>query len=133
MPANSVLVRAIRSGPAIPEDSILLSLSASDVLPSPDDRCVNAAVPHPLTARQLQHGTARLIGNVFAHSTRNLDESVSTVGGGIVIMKMVDMTRNTEELAATLSILKDGIRDCWQASEEMERIREPLPSSTLLC
>ncbi len=37
---------------------------------------------------------------------------------------MVDMAETPEELFNTLSILRDLLKDSWQASEEMERIRE---------
>lgn len=122
-PNSSVLVKAIRTGPAIPEENILLSLSASDLLPS-EETVVNAAVPHPYRARQLRHGLARLHGDVQAFSPRHLDDSVSAVGGGAVILKLIDMSHTAEELASSLSILKDLIKDSWRASEEMERIRE---------
>ena len=53
-----------------------------------------------------------------------LDETVSSVGGGTVILKMIDMASTSEELAKTLAIFRDMLRDSWEASEEMERIRE---------
>ncbi|ORY31849.1 hypothetical protein BCR39DRAFT_525741 [Naematelia encephala] len=131
LPANSLLVRAIRQGPAFPEEAILLSLAAGNVLPSrpvdaasaPPSACVNSAVPHPFRARQLRHGTARIVGSISAFEPTPLDDSVSTVGGGVVVLKMVDMAQTTDELSACLSILKDMIKDSWSASEEMERIR----------
>lgn len=54
----------------------------------------------------------------------SLDESVSAVGGGVVLLKMIDLSQTKEELATTLAILRDTIKDSWKASEEMERIRE---------
>lgn len=88
-----------------------------------NDLCVNAAVPHPFRARQLRHGTARFVGNVFPHSASNMDESVSSVGGGTVILKMIDLAQTSEELAMSLNIFRELTRDSWKASEEMERIR----------
>ena len=64
------------------------------------------------------------MGKVTAHSATNLDESISTVGGGILLLKMIDLSQTPEELGAALGILRDSIRDSWAASEEMERIRE---------
>lgn len=123
LPANSVLVRAVRQGPAFAEESILVSLSARDTISSTPDQCVNGAVPHPFRAQQLRHGIAHLVGNVEAFSSTGLDEVVTAVGGGTVILKMVDMAQTTEELVATLGIFRDMIKDSWAASEEMERIR----------
>ncbi|WRT68074.1 uncharacterized protein IL334_005049 [Kwoniella shivajii] len=119
--SNSILVRAIRSGPAIPEDIILLSLAARDYDPSLG-ACINAGVPHPVRAKQLRHGTASLVGNVRPFSAVFLDESTTSVGGGLVLLKLIDLSRTKEELTATLGMLRDMIRDSWAASEEMERI-----------
>jgi hypothetical protein len=60
----------------------------------------------------------------MCHSKPSLDESTSCVGGGTVVLKMIDLSLTSEELAATLGILRDLIKDSWSASEEMERIRE---------
>ncbi|WVQ73417.1 hypothetical protein IAR50_002989 [Cryptococcus sp. DSM 104548] len=120
-PSKSILVRAIRSGHVLPEESIMVSLSARDFDPV-QDACVNAAIPHPYRARQFRYGTANLTGNVRAFRSTSLDESVQAVGGGLVILKMVSMSCTSEELLDTLSILKDTIKDSWLASEEMERI-----------
>ncbi|ODN93441.1 hypothetical protein L198_05306 [Cryptococcus wingfieldii CBS 7118] len=120
-PSNSILVRAIRSGRVLPEESIIVSLSARDYDPT-QDTCVNAAIPHPYRARQLRYGTAKLTGNVRAFRSTCLDESVQAVGGGLVILKMVSMSRTSEELLDTLIVLRDTIKDSWLASEEMERI-----------
>nr|XP_019013052.1 uncharacterized protein I206_02549 [Kwoniella pini CBS 10737]OCF51833.1 hypothetical protein I206_02549 [Kwoniella pini CBS 10737] len=119
--SNSILVRALRSGPAIPEDIIMLSLAARDY-DSTLRACINAGIPHPLRAKQLQHGTARLVGNVSPFSATSLDESASAVGGGLVLLKLVDLSQTKEELVSTLGMFKDLIKDSWSASEEMERI-----------
>ena len=122
VPANSQLARFIRAGPTIPEESIILSLSANNMIS--DDVCVNGSVPHPFRARQLRHGTARLIGNVYPHATMHLDELVSTVGGATVLLNLIEMAQTSAGLCAALNMLKDLIKDSWKASEEMERIRE---------
>ncbi|WWD18748.1 hypothetical protein CI109_103202 [Kwoniella shandongensis] len=119
--SSSILVRAIRAGHTIPEESIILSLAARDYDPT-HDVCVNAGVPHPHRAKQLRHGTVRLFGHVRPFSATSLDESVSAVGGGLVVLKMVDLAKTREELTTTLGILRDMIKDSWEASEEMERI-----------
>jgi hypothetical protein len=122
MPNTSILVKAIRTGMTVPEENILLSLSARDVN-ADGDTITNAAVPHPLRAKQLRHGLAYMTGNLICHRAINLDDAISTVGGGTVILKMIDMAQTAEELATALGILKDLLRDSWSASEEMERIR----------
>ena len=120
-PAHSILVRAIRQGPAFAEESILLSLSAKDV---EGDTCLNSAIPHPYRAKQVRNGTLKMVGDVDTHTAMSLDESVACVGGGTVILKTIDLSNSTDELLIGLGLLRDMIRDCWSASEEMERIRE---------
>lgn len=125
-PVNSILVRAIRQGPVFPEENILLSLSANDMV-SPDDKpdiCVNGAIPHPFRAKQVRNGTVKLVGDIEPYSIKAMDESVSSVGGGTVVLKMIDLSSSSEELAKTLGLLRDMIKDSWTASEEMERIRK---------
>lgn len=65
-----------------------------------------------------------LCGDIRSHTAAALDESVSCVGGGIVMLKLIDLSSSSEELAVTLGMLRDMIRDSWTASEEMERIRK---------
>ncbi|AFR98636.2 hypothetical protein C343_06613 [Cryptococcus neoformans C23] len=120
-PSSSILVRAIRSGYVLPEESIILSLSAKDYDLS-QDVCVNGAIPHPYRAKQLRYGIVKLLGNVQPFKSTNLDESVQAVGGGLVILKMIAISQTKEELLATLGILRDAIKDSWSTSEEMERI-----------
>lgn len=123
-----MLVKAIRTGCAIAEENVLLSLSAKDAYAtdaySALDRCTNGAIPNKSRARQLRQGWVWLEGRVEVFSAANIDETTAAVGGGTVLLKMVDMARNTEELVACLSMLRDVIKDNWAGSEEMERIRE---------
>lgn len=125
---KSMLVKAIRTGPTINEDSIILSVSARDVLSADistsSGQVVNAAVPHQQRAQQLRHGLFTLEGAIEPHQSVNLDEGLEAVGGATVVLKMLDMARTTEEVQAVLSIIRDMTRKGWQASEEMERIRK---------
>ncbi|KAL7420576.1 Beige protein-like 1 [Cryptotrichosporon argae] len=127
LPPNSILVRAIRQGPAIAEENVVVSLSAKDELAPSDARVspravMNAAVPHITRTRAFRHGVASLTGHVFAHAAAALDENLAAVGGGVVALKLVDMAKTPAELVAALTILRDMMRDSWAASEEMERI-----------
>ncbi|GMK59712.1 hypothetical protein CspeluHIS016_0803180 [Cutaneotrichosporon spelunceum] len=126
LPANSQLVRAISSGPAIHEDNIMLSLSAADVLPPApgEEACVlNGAVPHMSHARDFTYARARLAGSTFPYAVEDMDVVVGSVGGGVLVLKLVDMANTPEELRTALGVLWDMLRYSWSASEEMERIR----------
>ena len=97
-------------------------MSAKDVYGT--SNCVNGAFPHPARAKQLRNGTLRLAGQVVPFNGTMLDETVSVVGGGTVILKLIDLCRTPEELRTGLGMLRDLIKDNWAASEEMERIRQ---------
>lgn len=88
------------------------------------DYCVNAAVPHLTRANVARHGKVKLVGDIYFYASHGLDESTQSVGGGTIVLKIIDMAATSEELASGLTILRDMIRDSWTASEEMERIRE---------
>lgn len=127
LPSNSALVRAIRSGPSIAEENIMLSLCSKDALigedGAPGEFVLNGAVTHAFFARDVRYGRAKMVDHVFPFATTSMDEAVSTVGGGVVVLKLIDLAEDSEQLATTLTILQDMIRDSWSASEEMERIR----------
>lgn len=122
LPSNSAVVRAVRTGPAIAEDSIAFSLNAKDTFDGDYDHVLNAAIPHAARARDFKFGRAELHGAVFPFSTVDLDVGITTVGGAVVALKMIDIARTSQELAQTVQILYDMTKDCWQTSEEMERI-----------
>lgn len=106
----------------------MASLCAKDRLPpAPKDKgdfVLNGAIPHSARARDFKYGKAELVGNVYSYSASDLDVAVSTVGGPVVILKLIDLARNAEELETTLGVLHEMLRHSWRASEEMERIRE---------
>lgn len=122
LPSNSVMVRAVRTGPAIPEDSIVFSLNAKNKFDHDVDHVLNAAIPHASRAGDFKFGRAVLHGSSFPFSTVDLDIGITTVGGAVVALKMIDIARTPEELAKTVQVLHDMTRDSWQTSEEMERI-----------
>ncbi|WOO83333.1 Beige 1 [Vanrija pseudolonga] len=126
LPSNSALVRAIRSGPSIAEENIMLSLCSKDALTgedgAPGSFVLNGAVTHAFFARDVRYGRAKMVDHVFPFATTSMDEAVSTVGGGVVVLKLIDLAEDSEQLATTLTILQDMVRDSWSASEEMERI-----------
>ena len=127
-PARSLIARAIRHGPTFAEENIVLSLNAHSVIRNEGvlEKCINGASLHPALAAQIRHGIASVVGSLETHTTASLDESVTTVGGGVVILKMIDLSTTSEQLAITLGLLRDMIKDSWIASEEMERIRKLL-------
>ncbi|KAL1405839.1 Beige protein-like 1 [Vanrija albida] len=126
LPTNSALVRSIRTGPSIAEENIMLSLCSKDALVgedgAPGEFVLNGAVTHAFHARDVRYGRAKMVDHVFPFATTSMDEAVSTVGGGVVVLKLIDLAQDSEQLATTLTVLHDMIRDSWSASEEMERI-----------
>ncbi|KAF7969330.1 hypothetical protein HWV62_27717 [Athelia sp. TMB] len=64
-----------------------------------------------------------LLGNIVTTDAACLDTSVWKIGGVAICLKLVQLAHTSHELSRTLAILTDGLRNNWQNSEDMERIR----------
>jgi hypothetical protein len=72
----------------------------------------------------LPSGRATVSGDVFHSSIICADTALSVVGGPAVALKLIQLSRTSAELALTLSILFDSIKESWSASEDMEKMRK---------
>jgi hypothetical protein len=136
LPTNSYLVKAIKEGRVFQEDVILFSYTACNVrLPAttwtparPTEQleafCLNSGFIQPNRALDLPGGRAILSGDVFPSSITCTDTAIAVVGGPAVALKLVQLSQSSSELALTLAILFDSIKESWSASEDMERMRE---------
>ncbi len=118
------------------EDAILFSYTACNVRQpgvnwtrgSPAELleafCLNSSITQPNKALESPSGRATLTGDVFASSITCTDTAIAVVGGPAVALKLVQMSQSSSELALTLAILFDSIKESWSASEDMERIRK---------
>lgn len=129
LPANSYLIKAIKQGHIFPEDVILLSLSANNVIdqqsgPSNAMKVLNAAIPSPVRSADPARSHAVVDGDVSIYTPLSLDEAMFVVGGPAVALKIVELASSPEELQSAVSLLVESVRENWKASEEIERMRE---------
>ncbi|KAF4609487.1 hypothetical protein D9613_012349 [Agrocybe pediades] len=67
--------------------------------------------------------TMQLVGNVFVVKSESLDVALWKIGGAAVGLRLVQLAETPHELSRTLGILTDGLKNSWQNSEDMERLR----------
>ncbi|KAL4258196.1 Beach-domain-containing protein [Pleurotus pulmonarius] len=115
------LLKAIKDGLALPESSILLSLSAGSV---PQSGFIDTLeVPRHGDDGHQKLQELSVNGDVYVVKAACLDEALWRVGGAPVAMRLVQLAKSSHELSRSLSILVDGLRNSWKNSENMERMR----------
>ncbi|PCH37188.1 beach-domain-containing protein [Wolfiporia cocos MD-104 SS10] len=102
------LQRAVKDGLGINEASILFALTPSTPLSSHDD-----------------NGPQRIVseGDVFVVKSTALDLAMWKIGGAAVALRLVQLANSAHEVSRAIGILADGLRNSWQNSEDMERLR----------
>lgn len=135
IPTNSYLVKAIKEGRVFSEDTIIFAYSATNsrsishvpgnkaVNVWPSQLCLNAAIAQPNRALESSSGKAKVEGDVFPVTPTCADIAIGLVGGPAVALKLVQLANTSAELGLTLGILFESIKENWQASEDMERMR----------
>ncbi|KAI0646236.1 beach-domain-containing protein [Trametes meyenii] len=103
------LINSFKNGMGISESSIVFALS-------------------PSTTHFEDKGTgelndAAMEGDVFVAHCNGLDLAMWEIGGAAVSLKLVQLANNPHEVSRALGVLTDGLRNSWQNSEDMERLR----------
>jgi hypothetical protein len=100
---NSQLKKAIRGDSVINDSSIIFRF-----------------VPH------LHDKKSGLVtqGDVLTVRCQPLDLAVWKIGGAAVLLRLIALTQTSHELSRALSVFADCLRNCWQNSDDMERLRE---------
>ncbi|KAI0300557.1 beach-domain-containing protein [Multifurca ochricompacta] len=104
------LVKAINGGIGIEESSLVFSFSPAAYLPSVDG-----------VLATLNRFTKD--GDVYATKAYCVDTAMWEIGGVAVPLRLIQLAKTPHELSRTLGILTDGLRNSWQNSEDMERMR----------
>ncbi|OBZ78370.1 Beige 1 [Grifola frondosa] len=102
------LVNSIKNGLGISESAILFAVSPASLFGGDSE----SAVPG-LT----------LEGDIVTARCNCLDLAMWKIGGAAVPLRLVQLANNPHELSRALGILTDGLRNSWQNSEDMERLR----------
>lgn len=134
LPANSYLIKGIKQGRVISEETILYSLGAQNVVKSNSRdkdsagarsyQVMNAAIPTLAKGLGSVSTRADLSDGVFWMRQASLDQAFNYAGGPGAGLHLVEMARTPKEMQHALSILFHTIKEDWQASEEMEKMRE---------
>ncbi|KAI0049337.1 beach-domain-containing protein [Auriscalpium vulgare] len=111
LPPDAVaLLRAIKDGIGIDETSVVFSFSPSAYRDTLRDG-------RPTLQRFSKDG------DVVVTRARCVDIAMWEIGGAGVPLRLVQLANSPHELSRTLGILTDGLKNNWQNSEDMERIR----------
>ncbi|KAI0261217.1 beach-domain-containing protein [Gloeopeniophorella convolvens] len=106
-PDVTSLVKAINDGIGVEEASVIFSFSPAAYLEG------NASTLGRFTKD----------GDVHATRAHCVDIAMWEIGGVAVPLRLIQLAKTPHELSRTLGILTDGLRNNWQNSEDMERIR----------
>ncbi|KAF9002530.1 hypothetical protein BDQ17DRAFT_1357028 [Cyathus striatus] len=104
---------SVKYGLGVPENTIIFSFSAAHSMQS----------GHGTTIDTKFSGKLELYGDVFTVKAVSLDTALWRIGGAAVPLRIVQFANTSHELSRAISILTDGLRNNWQNSEDMERLR----------
>ncbi|KAF9449865.1 beach-domain-containing protein [Macrolepiota fuliginosa MF-IS2] len=110
----SPIIKAVRHGMDLDETQIIFSISAASV--------ARAGITEELPAFGVVTRSV-VDGDVYVVKAACFDNALWTIGGAAVVLRLVQLAQSPHELSRALSILTDGLRNNWQNSEDMERLR----------
>lgn len=82
-----------------------------------------ASVVFALTPSHTKAGLQIVEGDVFVMNHGSLDSAMWRIGGAAVALKLVQLASTAHEVSRALGIISDGLRNSWENSEDMERLR----------
>lgn len=134
LPSNSYLIRGIKQGRVISEDTILFSLGAQNVVRSSHRnlesseatkyQVMNAAAPTVAKGLASASGRANVSDGVFWMRGSSLDQAFNIAGGPPAALHLVELANSSNQLQLAISILFNTVKEDWAASEEIEKMRE---------
>ncbi|KAF9029661.1 hypothetical protein BDZ89DRAFT_1159737 [Hymenopellis radicata] len=108
------LMKAVRDGLGLSNSAIVFSLSC---LNSKQSGSVSN-IPMSTSSRE-----SNVRGDVLVVKAACLDSSLWKIGGTAIRLHLLQLAKSPHEISRTLSILTDCIRNSWENSEDMERLR----------
>ncbi|KIK98640.1 hypothetical protein PAXRUDRAFT_823685 [Paxillus rubicundulus Ve08.2h10] len=112
---DASLKKAIREGTVINEASILCKIVPNYIL----DFSPLGALPRSAVRDKT---SCLAFGDVLAIPCQALDLALWSIGGAQLTLRLVSLAETPHELSRTISILCDSLHNCWQNSEDMERV-----------
>lgn len=142
---QSGMMKVVKQGVGVSEAHIVFSFSAADCLSAGVGVAVplrgqlrikaQVTVPPPRSSKSPSVESALKMdfwhrrdemearGDVYVVKAACLDTALWKIGGAAVALKLVQQAKTSHELSRSLGILVDGLRNSWQNSEDMERLR----------
>ncbi|KAF5354041.1 hypothetical protein D9756_006953 [Leucocoprinus leucothites] len=111
---DSPILGAVRQGMGLNESQIVFSINATS--PPRTGIADKLSMVGSVASAQMQ-------GDVYVVKAACFDNSLWTIGGAAVALRLVQLAQSPHELSRTLSILTDSLKNSWQNSEDMERLR----------
>ncbi|KAH9476097.1 Beige protein-like protein 1 [Psilocybe cubensis] len=122
--SQSPIVKALREGMSsmgLKDESVVFIVASEDFewgVDGDGDSTIKDSIGVDVGMRN-----AKLVGDVFVVKAESLDVALWKIGGAAVGLRLVQLASTSHELSRTLSILTDGLKNSWQNSEDMERLR----------
>ncbi|EKM77777.1 hypothetical protein AGABI1DRAFT_121854 [Agaricus bisporus var. burnettii JB137-S8] len=111
---ESPILKIVRNGIGFNKSQMVFSINAASV---PLAGFIEEAPSSGLLMRFM------VKGDVYLAKAACFDNALWTIGGAAVVLRLVQLAMSPHELSRALSILVDGLRNSWQNSEDMERLR----------
>ncbi|CAL1710979.1 unnamed protein product [Somion occarium] len=111
------LMTAVKNGLTLGEDDVIVCLTPGGH---------NEPRPGIANVEDVEDANLKKVsveGDVFEVVTTPLDLSMWKLGGAAVALGLLQYANTAHELSRTLSILTGGLKNSWQNSDDMERIR----------
>jgi hypothetical protein len=135
-----MLMKVVQNGLGIPENTLVFGVSALN------SEAVGLVTEVPVNGKAGQQKRLKVEGDVYVVKAACLDMALWKVGGAGVALKLVQaanvgskyhqcylgpqltlpfdfLSQTQHEVSRTLGILTDGLKNSWQNSEDMERLR----------
>ncbi|KAI0700338.1 beach-domain-containing protein [Cytidiella melzeri] len=115
---TSSMSALIKGGLGISANSVIVILTPSTPIP------LGAANSASTTFESVDdRATISMNGDVMMVRSICLDLSMWRLGGAAIPLRLVQLAKTSHELSRTLAILANGMRNDWQNSDDMERLR----------
>ncbi|THH31660.1 hypothetical protein EUX98_g2544 [Antrodiella citrinella] len=114
-PAVADLMNVVQNGMSLAETSVIFALSPMGN--------VGRGGKEKEVGEGERKWEAAMEGDVYEVRSTSLDVSMWKLGGASVALGLVQYAKTAHEVSRTLSVLTGGLRNSWQNSEDMERLR----------
>ncbi|KAJ7639738.1 beach-domain-containing protein [Mycena polygramma] len=119
------LMKVVRDGLGIAEGGIVFSVSPLSVKEGEGGEVGEVPANGNVSGGNGGGKARRFVvgGDVFVVKAACLDLSLWKIGGAAVPLRLLQVANTPHEVSRALGILMDGLRNSWQNSEDMERLR----------